>query len=38
MQGRVFTQISSFATAMTPLGLILAGPLADRYARRGFSL
>lgn len=31
MQGRVFTLISSFATAMTPVGLILAGPLADRY-------
>ncbi len=30
MQGRVFTLISSFASAMSPLGLIIAGPLADR--------
>jgi DHA3 family macrolide efflux protein-like MFS transporter len=30
MQGRVFTLISSFATAMTPIGLIVAGPVADR--------
>lgn len=31
MQGRVFTLISSFATAMSPIGLILAGPIADRF-------
>lgn len=31
MQGRVFTLIMSFAAAMSPLGLILAGPFADRY-------
>ena len=31
MQGRVFTLISSVASAMTPLGLIIAGPVADRY-------
>jgi DHA3 family macrolide efflux protein-like MFS transporter len=30
MQGRVFTLISSFATAMTPIGLLFAGPIADR--------
>jgi DHA3 family macrolide efflux protein-like MFS transporter len=30
MQGRVFTLMISAATAMTPLGLIIAGPLADR--------
>jgi DHA3 family macrolide efflux protein-like MFS transporter len=30
MQGRVFTLISSFANAMTPIGLIIAGPVADR--------
>lgn len=30
MQGRVFTLITSFATAMTPIGLIVAGPVADR--------
>lgn len=28
-QGRVFTLVSSLATAMTPLGLIIAGPVAD---------
>ncbi len=31
MQGRIFTLISAFAGAMTPLGLIIAGPVADRY-------
>jgi DHA3 family macrolide efflux protein-like MFS transporter len=31
MQGRVFTLIMSFASAMSPLGLILAGPFADRF-------
>ncbi len=31
MQGRVFTLIGSLATAMSPLGLIFAGPLADRF-------
>ena len=30
MQGRVFTLISSAATAMTPLSLLIAGPLADK--------
>ena len=29
MQGRVFTLVSSLASAMTPLGLIIAGPLSD---------
>ena len=29
MQGRVFTLIMSVSMAMTPLGLIIAGPLAD---------
>jgi DHA3 family macrolide efflux protein-like MFS transporter len=29
MQGRVFTLLQSAAGAMIPLGLILAGPLAD---------
>lgn len=29
MQGRVFNLIGSLATAMTPLGLIIAGPLSD---------
>jgi DHA3 family macrolide efflux protein-like MFS transporter len=31
MQGRVFTLINSAATAMAPLSLIIAGPLADRF-------
>ncbi len=31
MQGRVFTLISSAASAMTPLGLIIAGPVVDRF-------
>ena len=31
MQGRVFTLIGSVAAAMSPLGLIIAGPLADRF-------
>jgi DHA3 family macrolide efflux protein-like MFS transporter len=31
MQGRVFTLIVSLATATTPIGLIIAGPLADRF-------
>lgn len=29
MQGRVFTLVNSLAIAMTPLGLIIAGPVAD---------
>lgn len=29
MQGRVFTLIGSVATAMSPLGLLIAGPIAD---------
>jgi DHA3 family macrolide efflux protein-like MFS transporter len=29
MQGRVFTLVSSLASAMTPLGLIIAGPLSE---------
>jgi DHA3 family macrolide efflux protein-like MFS transporter len=29
MQGRIFTLIGSFASAMSPLGLIAAGPVAD---------
>ena len=31
MQGRVFTLIVSFTSVMSPLGLILAGPFADRF-------
>ena len=29
MQGRVFTLIESVASAMSPLGLLIAGPVAD---------
>lgn len=29
MQGRVFTLVQSLASAMTPLGLIIAGPLSE---------
>lgn len=29
MQGRVFALVASLATAMTPVGLIIAGPLSD---------
>jgi DHA3 family macrolide efflux protein-like MFS transporter len=29
MQGRVFTLIGSAATAVSPIGLIVAGPVAD---------
>ncbi len=31
MQGRFFTVIGSFSQAMAPLGLLVAGPLADAY-------
>jgi DHA3 family macrolide efflux protein-like MFS transporter len=31
MQGRVFTLVSSLAMAMTPIGLIIAGPFADAF-------
>lgn len=31
MQGRIFTVISSLASAMTPVGLAIAGPVADRW-------
>jgi DHA3 family macrolide efflux protein-like MFS transporter len=31
MQGRVFTLVASVAAAMSPVGLIIAGPLADRF-------
>jgi DHA3 family macrolide efflux protein-like MFS transporter len=30
MQGRVFTLIQTMASAMSPLGLIIAGPIADK--------
>jgi DHA3 family macrolide efflux protein-like MFS transporter len=31
MQGRVFTLIASVASAMTPIGLLVAGPVADAF-------
>ena len=31
MQGRVFTLVGSVASAMTPLGLLIAGPVADAF-------
>jgi DHA3 family macrolide efflux protein-like MFS transporter len=31
MQGRFFTVLMSMAQAMTPLGLLIAGPLSDRF-------
>jgi DHA3 family macrolide efflux protein-like MFS transporter len=31
MQGRVFTLITSGASAMTPLGMIIAGPVSDAF-------
>jgi DHA3 family macrolide efflux protein-like MFS transporter len=30
LQGRIFTVIGSFAAGMAPLGLLIAGPVADR--------
>ncbi len=38
MQGRVFTLITSTASAMTPLGLIIAGPVADRFGVQAWFL
>lgn len=34
MQGRVFTLLGSAASAMMPLGMIAAGPIADRFGVR----
>ena len=31
MQGRLFSLVGASATAMMPLGLLIAGPLSDRY-------
>jgi DHA3 family macrolide efflux protein-like MFS transporter len=38
MQGRVFTLIGSLANAMAPIGLIFAGPLADRVGVQSWYL
>lgn len=32
MQGRFFTVLGSLVQAMTPIGLLVAGPLADRFS------
>jgi DHA3 family macrolide efflux protein-like MFS transporter len=34
MQGRVFTVVMSLCNAMTPLGMAIAGPAADRFGVR----
>jgi MFS family permease len=31
MQGRVFTLMISISSAMTPLSLLVAGPISDRF-------
>jgi DHA3 family macrolide efflux protein-like MFS transporter len=31
MQGRIFTVLGSIVQAMTPIGLLIGGPLADRF-------
>jgi len=36
MQGRVFTLVGSLASAMAPVGLVLAGPLADTFGVRAW--
>jgi len=38
MQGRVFTLIESVASAMSPLGLLIAGPVADRIGVQSWFL
>jgi DHA3 family macrolide efflux protein-like MFS transporter len=38
IQGRVFTLMSSLATGITPLGLLLAGPIADRFSVQSWYL
>src|SRR5262249_39263206 len=34
MQGRVFSLITALATAITPLGLLIAGPFTDAFGPR----
>jgi DHA3 family macrolide efflux protein-like MFS transporter len=38
MQGRVFTLVGSLATLMSPLGLMIAGPLSDSVGVRAWFL
>jgi DHA3 family macrolide efflux protein-like MFS transporter len=34
MQGRVFSLIGSFASVVSPLGMLIAGPVADAFGVR----
>jgi DHA3 family macrolide efflux protein-like MFS transporter len=36
MQGRVFSVVGSFASAMAPVGMAIAGPVADRIGVHGW--
>jgi DHA3 family macrolide efflux protein-like MFS transporter len=38
MQGRVFSLINSMCSAMSPLGLFIAGPLADKFGPQSWFL
>ena len=38
MQGRVFSMINSLCSAMSPLGLFIAGPLADKFGPQSWFL
>jgi len=38
MQGRVFSLIQAGATAMTPIGLLIGGPVADRFGVQSWFL
>jgi DHA3 family macrolide efflux protein-like MFS transporter len=36
MQGRVFSVVGSFASAMAPIGMAIAGPVADAIGVHGW--
>jgi DHA3 family macrolide efflux protein-like MFS transporter len=38
IQGRVFTVVSSLAGAAAPLGMAIAGPIADRFGVQAWFL
>jgi DHA3 family macrolide efflux protein-like MFS transporter len=38
MQARVFSLLSSVGTGITPLGLMIAGPVADRFGIQAWFL
>jgi DHA3 family macrolide efflux protein-like MFS transporter len=38
MQGRVFSLVQAGATAMTPIGLLIGGPAADRFGVQAWFL